>query len=91
MALYVDIVVINLYTRITTPLNTEMVGEYTFYACNDEAVYTAHAGLNIKGLRIIVICRCRFPLSFFFCKKRFDRAILVNVEYILRKGGLSDE
>jgi hypothetical protein len=32
-------------------------GEYTFYGCNDEAVYKAHTGLNIKGLRIIVICR----------------------------------
>jgi hypothetical protein len=63
MALYVDIVVINLYTRITIPLNVETAVEHTFYACNDEAIYKAHAGLNIKGLRIIVICRQRLLKS----------------------------
>ncbi|MEK6678278.1 MAG: hypothetical protein AABY39_02560 [Nitrospirota bacterium] len=35
----------------------------TFHACNDEAVYKALAGLNIKGLRIIVICRDRLLRS----------------------------
>ena len=29
----------------------------TFYACNDEAIYKAHVGLNIKGLWIIVFYR----------------------------------
>jgi hypothetical protein len=38
-------------------------GNILFYACNDEAVYKAHAGLNIKGLRIIVICRQRLLRS----------------------------
>ena len=56
MALYLDIDVFKLYTLIT-PLNAETVGEYTFYACNDEAVYKAHAEHNIKRLWIIVICR----------------------------------
>ena len=26
---------------------------YTFYACNDEAVYTAHAELNIKDCGLL--------------------------------------
>jgi hypothetical protein len=40
-----------------------MVGEYTFYACNNEAFYKAHARLNLKRLRIIVICRQRLLRS----------------------------
>ena len=35
----------------------------TFYACNDEAIYKAHAELNIKRLRIIVFCRYRLLMS----------------------------
>ncbi|OGW51424.1 MAG: hypothetical protein A2Z50_02005 [Nitrospirae bacterium RBG_19FT_COMBO_42_15] len=51
-------------------------------------LYKAHAGLNIKRLRIIVICRVQvIKERGEKLKKRFDRAILVNVKYILRKGG----